>query len=95
MEKRVVGQKTSKQLERYFKGVANHRRLEILFLLGKSGGLTLEDIAEALRYNMKTVSGHTQKLLQSGLLNKSYKGRSVAHTLSPYGKRFYNFSKTF
>ncbi len=28
--------KTAKQLERYFKGVANHRRLEILLLVVKN-----------------------------------------------------------
>lgn len=28
--------KTAKQLERYFKGLANHRRIDILFLVRKS-----------------------------------------------------------
>jgi len=28
-------------------------------------------------------------------LNKKYQGREVAHSLSPYGKRFVDFTKTF
>lgn len=87
--------KTAPQLERYFKGVSNHWRLEILLLVSKSAGVTLEDIAERLHCNVKTVSEHTRKLVQAGLLNKKYQGRSVGHTLSPYGERFIKFIKTF
>jgi len=87
--------KTAKQLERYFKGVANHRRLEILLLIAKNEGLTLERIADVLNCNLKTISEHTRRLVQAGLLNKKYRGREVAHSLSPYGKRFVNFTKTF
>jgi DNA-binding MarR family transcriptional regulator len=95
-ENRVTkGRKTAMQLERYFKGAANHRRLEVLFLVAKSEGVTLDEISEVLRCNIKTISEHTKKLVGAGLLNKSYKGRSVAHVLSPYGKKFVSFAKTF
>lgn len=87
--------KTSKQLERYFKGAANHRRLDILRLISNNAGMTLEKISATLRCNLKTVSEHTRRLVQAGLLNKTYKGREVAHSLSPYGKRFIDFTKTF
>ena len=87
--------KTAKQLERYFKGVANHRRLDILFLIEKNEGISLERIAETLDCNMKTISEHTRRLVHAGLLNKKYRGREVAHSLSPYGKRFVNFTKKF
>jgi DNA-binding MarR family transcriptional regulator len=87
--------KTAKQLERYFKGTANHRRLEILFLVDKNEGITLERIATALDCNIKTISEHTRRLLQAGLLNKKYQGRAVSHYLSPYGKMFVGFAKTF
>ena len=87
--------KTAKQLERYFKGAANHRRLEILLLIAKNSGIILEEIAEILNCNIKTISEHTRRLVQAGLLNKEYQGRSVAHSLSPYGKRFIKFIKTF
>ena len=87
--------KTTKQLERYFKGTANHRRLEILLLINKNSGLTLEQIAHVLKCHIQTTSEHTRRLVHAGLLNKEYQGRSVAHKLSPYGKRFVNFIKTF
>jgi DNA-binding MarR family transcriptional regulator len=87
--------KTSKQLERYFKGTANHRRLDILLLIAESEGITLEKIAKILNCNIKTISEHTRRLVQAGLLNKKYQGRSVAHSLSPYGKIFVKFMKTF
>lgn len=87
--------KTAKQLERYFKGAANHRRLDILFLINKMDGITLEKIAEILGCNIKTISEHTRRLVHAGLLNKKYQGREVAHSLSPYGKRFIEFTKKF
>lgn len=87
--------KTPKQLERYFKGAANHRRLQILRLLNKNSGITLEQISASLQCNVKTVSEHTRRLVQAGLLNKEYKGRAVAHSLSPFGKKFVEFSNQF
>jgi predicted transcriptional regulator len=87
--------KTAKQLERYFKGVANHWRIEILKLASKNDGITLAQISKELKHNIKTVSVHTQKLVQAGLLNKKYRGREVTHSLSPYGEKFLNFFTTF
>jgi len=87
--------KTAKQLERYFKGAANHRRIDILALVDKREGINVEEIANNLKVNLKTVSQHTRSLVQAGLLNKSYNGRRVEHVLSPYGKAFLAFMKTF
>ena len=85
--------KTAKQLERHFKGVANHRRIEIIKVVSAREGIDLEVIAEELNCNIKTTSEHTRRLVQAGLLNKKYLGRTVAHTLSPYGKIFAKFIK--
>ena len=87
--------KTSKQLERHFKGIANHRRIDILFLVKESGGITLEDMASRLKCNFKTLSEHTRRLVQAGLLNKKYKGRTVTHFLSPYGNKIFDLIQTF
>jgi predicted transcriptional regulator len=87
--------KTSRQLERHLKGVANHHRIDILVLVAKNPGITLENIAESLDCNMKTISEHTRRLVLGGLLNKSYKGRKVEHELSPYGLRFFEFISHF
>ena len=87
--------KTSRQLERYFKGAANHRRISILRVVEKNNGITVEEIARALSTNFKTVSQHTRTLVHAGLLNKNYRGREVMHSLSPYGRAFLTFMKTF
>ena len=87
--------KTAKQLERHFKGAANHHRINILLLVSRTSDITVEGIAKGLNKNFKTISEHTRRLVQAGLLNKKYQGRSVIHSLSPYGERFIKFIKTF
>jgi len=87
--------KTPKQLERYFKGAANHRRIAILYTVDKDKGITVEALAGMLGANIKTISQHTHSLVRAGLLNKQYRGRQVAHYLSPYGKSFLKFMTTF
>ncbi len=87
--------KTPKQLERYFKGAANHWRIAILYTVDRSEGIAVEEIANELNANFKTISQHTKSLVQAGLLNKKYLGRQVTHFLSPYGKSFLKFMKTF
>ncbi|MEK7565324.1 MAG: winged helix-turn-helix domain-containing protein [Patescibacteria group bacterium] len=87
--------KTAKQLERHFKGISNHRRIEILCLIAKVDKISLDDIAENLDCNIKTISEHTRKLVQAGLVNKKYQGRLVEHSLSPYGHILHKFIKSF
>lgn len=87
--------KTPKQLERYFKGAANRWRIEILLLVNGEEGITLDQIAKTLNGNFKTISEHTRRLVQAGLLNKKYRGLQVMHSLSPYGKEFIKFFKMF
>lgn len=87
--------KTAKQMERHLKGMANHYRIEILLLVTEREGITLEDIVEALGANEKTIGEHTRRLYTAGLINKKYRGKFVEHTLSPYGKKFVHFLKSF
>ena len=87
--------KTSKQIEKHLKGVANHRRIDILFLISDSKGITLDEIAKSLGCNFKTISGHTLKLVSAGLVDKNYSGRAILHSLSPYGKIFVKFLEGF
>jgi len=82
-------------MERHFKGVANYRRLEILLLISKSQSIDLASITSALKGNIKTISEHTRRLVQAGLVNKTNNGRNVLHSLSPYGKIFIRFIETF
>jgi predicted ArsR family transcriptional regulator len=64
-------------------------------LLAKQQGMTLDQLATQLECNFKTISGHTQRLVHAGLLEKKYIGQSVLHSLSPYGKKFYSFLTSF
>ncbi len=82
-------------MERHLKGIANHRRIQILMLIAAHGGLTLDDIVKTVDANEKTVGEHTRRLAQAGLVNKNYRGKFVEHTLSPYGKLFVKFLKSF
>lgn len=87
--------KTAKQMERHLKGMANHYRIEILLCIAASEGITLEDIVKAIGANQKTLGEHTRRLFQAGLINKKYRGKFVEHSLSPYGKTFVSFLKSF
>jgi DNA-binding MarR family transcriptional regulator len=87
--------KTTKQMERHLKGIANHYRIAVLLLIAEQGGITLEGIADTLKANGKTIGEHTRRLGQAGLINKKYRGKFVEHTLSPYGRMFVRFIKTF
>ena len=87
--------KTPKQLERYFKGVANYWRIAILQLVEKRAEISVEQITKELGGDIKNISQHTLRLVHAGLLNKKYRGREVLHSLSPYGKNFLRFFKVF
>ena len=82
-------------MERHLKGMANHYRIEMLFLIAERDGITLESIAKALDASEKTIGEHTRRLYRAGLVNKKYRGRFVEHTLSPYGKTFVRFLRSF
>lgn len=75
--------------------MANHYRIEILLIVAERERISLEDIVGALGANEKTIGEHTRRLYQAGLINKRYRGKFVEHTLSPYGKTFVRFLKSF
>ena len=87
--------KTAKQMERHLKGISNHYRIEILLLIDKEKDITLDGIVQKLRANEKTIGENTRRLFSAGLINKQYQGNFVLHSLSPYGKKFVNFLKSF
>ena len=82
-------------MERHLKGMANHYRIEILLLVGKREGITLADIIETIKANEKTIGEHARRLFNAGLINKKHNGVFVELSLSPYGKMFVNFLKSF
>jgi len=73
----------SRRLERVVKGFANHRRIEILELLGKRPEMSVGEISIALEIELKTASEHLRRLTIAGLILKRNEGREVRHTLTP------------
>jgi len=86
--------KTARQLEKITKGIANHRRIEILYLLDKDPGLTLTNLTTKLNANDKTISEHTHRLVHSGLIYKYPSGPHVRHELTPLGTIILKFLRT-
>jgi len=87
--------KTPEQMERHLKGVANHRRIEIILLIAKNNTITLDQIINTTGANPKTIGEHTRRLYIAGLINKEYQDKFVVLSLSPYGKIFVKFLKFF
>lgn len=87
--------KSPRKLERHFKGVSNHRRIQILLIIARRPDIILDEIIDELHGNQKTFSEHTRRLVAAGLVEKSYAGRTVQHKLTPYGKIFVDFIQTF
>lgn len=95
MTKTTRQNKTPKQMEWHLKGMSNHYRIAILLLIAERNVITLEDIIKLIGANAKTLGEHTRRLYQAGLVNKKYRGKFVDHTLSPYGRTFVSFLKSF
>ncbi len=89
------GFRSPKELERYFKGIANHRRIEILLMIRKNPSLSLDNITEKLEANYKTISGHVAKLIYSGLVSRNQSGERAEYTLTSYGKEVCIFMEDF
>ena len=87
--------KGPKRLERHFKGVSNHRRIQILLLVAKKTDLNLVQISDEVRANMKTVAEHVRRLVIAGLVEKRFVGRDLEHKLTPYGRMFVQFIEKF
>ncbi|HEY4475334.1 MAG TPA: winged helix-turn-helix domain-containing protein [Candidatus Paceibacterota bacterium] len=84
----------TRKLEKIVKGFANHRRIQILDLLGKKPGLSVFEISEELNVNFKTISEHLRRLTFSGLVVKSNRGAEVEHIISGLGRLILKFLRT-
>ena len=82
-----------RELERIFKGVASHRRIEVITLLKNSPELSVEEIAEKLKIEIKNASQHLQKLAVAGLVMKRHEGNRVRHALTLRGKSILEFAR--
>lgn len=83
-----------RKLERILKGVASHRRIEMLGLLKQEPELSVEDIAEKLRIGYPNAAEHIRKLAIAGLVAKRHEGASVRHKLTTRGESVLTFCRT-
>ena len=80
-----------KKLERIIKGVANHRRIQILELLDLKPELSVQEIAEIVKSPFKNISAHISKMAIAGLLMKRSEGNTIRHKLTSRGKSILKF----
>lgn len=85
---------TYKQLERITKGAASHRRIQILDLLERTPGLSVSEISEKIKSDLKNVSEHIRKLTIAGLIMKRNQGKNVRLKLTNRGKSILTFFRT-
>jgi DNA-binding MarR family transcriptional regulator len=78
-------------LERIVRGFANHRRIQILYLLDETPDVELRSIATRCGIKMQTATEHTRRLVAADLIRKRKKGRSVLHACTPLAGRVLQF----
>jgi DNA-binding transcriptional ArsR family regulator len=83
-----------RQLEKITKGVANHRRIEIMTLLMKKPELSVGELAFELDINYKTASEHIRRLAIAGLVLKRSQASNVRHRLTDQGLVILKFLRT-
>jgi predicted transcriptional regulator len=77
------------------KGAANHRRVEIIYLLAEeSEGASTDTIIDKLDINYQTGSHHLRKLVDSGLVKSWQEGRNRLYDLTEHGQSIITFLKT-
>jgi len=94
MKKIEKNKKSYYQLERIVKGVANHRRIEILELLKDNPELSLDSISKKLEVNFKTISEHIRRLSTASFVLKRYEGHNVRHKITNKGLAILKFLRT-
>ncbi len=81
----------SKKLERIFKGVANKNRIDMLNLLKSQPELSVIEIAEKLKVDLKNAAQHISRLEMAGLVMKRHDGNFVRMALTNRGKSILEF----
>ncbi|PIS46472.1 MAG: hypothetical protein COT17_08450 [Elusimicrobia bacterium CG08_land_8_20_14_0_20_51_18] len=74
-----------RRLERIIKGVSNHRRIQILELLGRQPELSVNEISERTGSDFKNISAHVRRMAIAGLVMKRSDGKSVRHKITNRG----------
>ena len=89
-----MDKKRYRELEIILKGIASHRRIQILDLLDRRAELSVFDIAEHVSIDFRTASEHLRKLTIAGIVMKRNEGASVRHALTKRGENILKFCRT-
>ena len=89
-----LNKKNFRIIERIMKGVASHRRIEMLTLLEETPEMSVIEIAEALKIDFKNASAHLRRLQIAGLVMKRNAGPAVRHKLTKTGLAILMFVRT-
>jgi DNA-binding transcriptional ArsR family regulator len=81
------------RIGRVVKGFANRRRIQMLDLLSREAGLTIEQIAQKLDLGYMNASDHVRRMALGGLVAKRHEGPRIFHTLTERGKIILSFCK--
>lgn len=84
----------TRHLERIVKGFSNHRRIQILELLEENPELSVSEIAEKVKTDLKNASQHIRRMAIAGLILKRNQNKNVRHKLSDKGLDALQFLKT-
>jgi len=76
------------------KGVANHRRIEILVLLKNHPEQSVTELTNEIKVDFRTVAEHIRKMQHAGLIMKRSDGRNVRHALTQLGEHVLRFFDT-
>ena len=86
--------RSNRELEKIIKGLASHRRIQILSLLQKEPELSVIEIAEKVKSEFKNISSHIAKMSIAGLVMKRNDFHSVRHKLTKRGLQVLKFVRT-
>jgi DNA-binding transcriptional ArsR family regulator len=89
------GREKYRNIERVMKGVANHRRAQILYMLKEKPELSVSEISKNLGIDFRTVSEHIRKMTHAGLVMKRSDSVSIRHKLTDLGQRIFEFTATY
>lgn len=83
-----------RKLERIVRGFSNHRRIQLLDLLDRRPELSVQEAAEEVRSDYRTVAEHLRRLTIAGLILKRNQAQTVRHALTDRGRRVLMFLRT-
>ena len=89
-----VKEKNYRTLERLVRGFANHRRIQLLDVLKETPEMSVDEIAELLDINYKTIADHLRRLAIAGLVLKKSDSVSIRHKLTSRAEYVLKFLRT-